>query len=218
MLGVVMNGFHTFEDFGLSWLQGGFELSEPEIQTHYVEVEGMDGSLDLTENLSGRPVYKNRTLKLTFDSPAGTYESYSALCSKIDRCLHGRRCRIVLDTDPDWFYLGRGKWSHTKDADGVETHVFTATVDPYKYYKDMTDLTVNVDGTADVVLENSMAPATLLFTTADQGMTVQQGSAEYSILPGTNMEIYGITLLEGSNVLTITGTGTVTIRYQEGIL
>lgn len=218
MLGVVINGFHTFEDFGLGWLQGGFELSEPEIQTHYVEVEGMDGSLDLTEDLSGRPVYKDRTLKLTFDSPAGTYEAYTALCSRIDSRLHGRRCEITLDTDPDWFYLGRGKWSHTKDADGVETHVFTATVKPYKYYKDMTVRTVNVDGTADVVLENSMAPATPFFTTVDKDMRVQQGSAEYSVLPGTDMEIYGITLLEGSNVLTFTGTGTVTIQYREGML
>lgn len=63
-----------------------------------------------------------------------------------------------------------------------------------------------------------MAPATPFFTTSDKDMTVQQGSAEYSVLPGTDMEIYGITLLEGSNVLTFTGTGTVTIQYREGML
>lgn len=218
MLGVVIDGCHTFSDFGLCWLQGGFELSEPEMQTHYVEVEGMDGSLDLTEALSGRPVYKDRTLKLTFDSRSGAYQDYTYLCSKIDSRLHGRRCRIVLDTEPDWYYVGRGKWSHSKDEYGVEKHVYTATVKPYRYYRDVTERTVAVDGTAEVVIDNLMAPAAPLFSTADTGLTVAQGSAAYTILPGTDVEIYGITLLEGLNTLTITGTGTVTIRYQEGML
>lgn len=218
MLGVTINNDHTYNDFGLGWLQGGFEISAPEIRTHYVEVEGMDGDLDLTESLSGRPVYKNRMLTLKFDSRAGKYEAYTALCSDIDSELHGRRCIITLDTDPDWFYVGRGKWDHSKDEDGVETHVFTATVEPYKYYKYWTTQTVTVDGTQQVTLPNSKAPASPLFTTDAEGMTVQQGGIAYAIPPGTDVEIYGITLLEGDNILTLNGTGTVTIKYREGKL
>lgn len=215
MLGVTINTFHTFENFGLGWL--GVKISPAELQTHYIEIDGRDGPLDATEALSGRPVYKQRTLTLEFDA-LGTFEEYMQRCSEIDFYTNGRRCEIFLDIDPQYYWIGRGTWQHSKTADGKESHIYTAIIEPYKYRKFLTQKTVVIASEKTVAINNLQAPSYPLFTTESEGMTVLFGTAAYSIMPGTDIPIYDITLLQGINNLTFSGSGTVKIKYQEGVL
>lgn len=216
MLGAKINGYHTGDFFGLGWI--GMSITKPEVKTHYIEIEGRDGPLDATEALSGRPVYKQRILTLIFDARNGSWDEYMARCSNIDSRIHGRLCEIFLDIDPKYFWVGRGTWEHSKTADGEEQHTFTAMVEPYKYKKNMTSQTVTVSGTSRVTLQNLQAPCHPLFSTTASGLQVQYGSVTYTIPTGTDKEFYDITLLEGANVLTFSGSGTVKIKYQEGVL
>ena len=39
----------------------GKDFSPPEVKTNYVEIDGADGDIDMTEALAGRPTYRNRT-------------------------------------------------------------------------------------------------------------------------------------------------------------
>ena len=56
-------------------------------------------------------------------------EIYSAVMNAI----HGKRLQIVLDDDPDYYWLGRVHVGDPKSDKGAMTFEITATVEPYKY-------------------------------------------------------------------------------------
>lgn len=106
MRGVTFDNKHTFWDWGLL-LKKPPELSSPEPKTHYVDIPGAHGAMDLTEALTGKVQYKNRTLTLEFISRAGR-TNWPALYSDILSNLHGQmKEEIVLDDDPEHHYRGR---------------------------------------------------------------------------------------------------------------
>ena len=53
--GVSFNGTHSYDDWGLKLKN--VEIDLPEAKTVYVDVPGMNGSLDLTEAQNGGIVY-----------------------------------------------------------------------------------------------------------------------------------------------------------------
>lgn len=85
----------------------------PEVKTKIVDIPGGDGVIDLTESLTGYPVYGNRAGSFTFiiiddnsylmDQHISWEETYQKLLSYI----HGRKMRVVLEDDPQWYYEGR---------------------------------------------------------------------------------------------------------------
>ena len=56
---------HSFRDFGL--VLTSQEIGLPAPKTYIVEIEGRNGSLDLSESF-GEIKYENRELKFTFDT------------------------------------------------------------------------------------------------------------------------------------------------------
>ena len=56
---------HSYTDFGVILTEQNIGLPSP--KTYNVSIEGMDGSLDLSECF-GEMKYENRTLKFTFES------------------------------------------------------------------------------------------------------------------------------------------------------
>lgn len=110
-------------------------FQQGDVKTSYVDIPGADGQIDLTEALSGRPTYKNREGSLEFIVMNGYRQSWAAGFSKFANWLHGKRLRIVLDDDPEYFYEGRLKLNEWKsNSDGTWSNI---TIDynlkPYKY-------------------------------------------------------------------------------------
>ena len=65
MVGVQIGEYHTWKDWGL-YLQK-IELSEPVKKEYKVSVPSGNGSIDLSDTLTGgEPRFENRTLKMTF--------------------------------------------------------------------------------------------------------------------------------------------------------
>ena len=64
--GVSFDGAHSYNDWGLKLKS--VSIGVPKAKTVYVSVNGMNGSLDLTEAQNGGVVYEMRTLKFTFDA------------------------------------------------------------------------------------------------------------------------------------------------------
>lgn len=135
MKGVTLGGYHSYGTWGL-WLKEAPEISPPEPQTYLVEIPGMDGSLDLTEKLSGGIRYKDRKIKMTFMflSRAEWPDVYSDMMSK----LHGKSVQIVMDDDPGYYYFGRLAFDTPKLNNHASTFVINATVGPYKISTDGT--------------------------------------------------------------------------------
>ena len=132
MRGVTFDNKHTYWDWGLM-LKKPPEISTPEPKTHYVDIPGAHGAMDLTEALTGKVQYKNRTLTLEFITKADR-ENWSALYSDILTTMHGQMVEeITLDDDPAHHYRGRVTVGDSvRENDEWVSIKLTAEVEPFK--------------------------------------------------------------------------------------
>lgn len=209
-------------------------FNPPSVKTNLIEIPGGDGALDLTTALAGRPLYKNRTGSLEFYVD-NNFLDWTVLYSEIMVYLHGQKMRAVLEDDPSYYYEGRfavNAWKSNKERSSL---VIDYDVNPYKkdilgtdeewiwdtfnfetgvirYYKDLP-----VSGSLSVTVIVDMMPVSPIITTSAAGMTVSFSGETYNLSKGVN-HIPEIVLPQGSNVLTFTGSGTITIGLTGGRL
>lgn len=209
-------------------------FNPPSVKTNLIEIPGGDGALDLTTALAGRPLYKNRTGSLEFYVD-NDFRDWTVLYSEIMVYLHGQKMRAVLEDDPSYYYEGRfavNAWKSNKERSSL---VIDYDVNPYKkdilgtdeewiwdtfnfetgiirYYKDLP-----VSGSLSVTVIVDMMPVSPTITTSAAGMTVTFSGETYNLSKGVN-HVPEIVLPQGSNVLTFTGSGTITIRQTGGRL
>lgn len=130
------NGWNTYANAGLYFLEQGLSITSPEPDIRLVDVPGRDAPLDLTEALlAGYVHYKTRTitLQLVAVQRMGKAEpGFEPLFSAVRTRLHGRRMRCVLSNDPDYYYEGRWKVECRQLSRSKATITITGTCDPYK--------------------------------------------------------------------------------------
>lgn len=111
----MFKGIHTWNDWHLIPASRP-AVEPPEVYTNYVDLPGCHGKLDLSEYLTGGPVYKNRAGSFEF-YPANGYGFWAERDNQIKNFLHGKKMKMVLDDEPEYFYTGRFKVSIWK-SDG----------------------------------------------------------------------------------------------------
>lgn len=209
-------------------------VNPPQVKTNYIDIPGGDGVLDLTTALSGRPLYKNRTGSWEFIVENG-FKSWSSLFSEIMGYLQGQQMRATLEDDPLYYYEGRFSVNAWKSDPYYSLIVIDYDVGPYKREVDghndkwlwdtfnfETGIIYNyknlpVSGSLNVTVIGSMMPSVPTIITTATGMKVTFGSKTYNLSKGVNI-IDDIVMVSGENILTFTGTGTVTIEYNGGVL
>lgn len=215
--GVQIGNYHTWEDFGVEWYD--LDLGTPEVKTHVLELPLESGSIDLSEAVTGRPCYGPRTIRMYFAQEDRSPAAWLALCSHMTTAFHGKHLPIIFDFDPDFYYVGRLTCETDKKSFAVSLYTVTATCEPYKYYRKITSRTVTIDGTKTITLENMGMVTSPTFTTDAEGITAScNGEGIWSVFPGVDVNVPEILLLPGQNYMTLTGSGVVKIKYQEGML
>lgn len=128
MLGVLFDDlFHTAKDWKLHF--ASLQINEPEVQTFQLTVPGRNGVLDLTDALFGHTAYLNRTITMTFWTE---HDTDSHLQSELMNALHGKRMAFILDTDPEYYWIGRLAVHVQKNCPAITEVVITADCDPFK--------------------------------------------------------------------------------------
>lgn len=130
MRGVKFDSKHTYWTWGLM-LSSAPVITSPVPKTHYVDIPGAHGAMDLTEALTGKVQYKNRKITMEFVTMAGR-EDWSAIYSDILSTLHGQAVRITLDDDPLHSYTGRVTVGDPERDKAVVRVRMTAEVEPFK--------------------------------------------------------------------------------------
>ena len=130
--GVTLDGrIHTWRDWKLQMLSIYIPMPEPKRQL--IEIPGGDGTIDLTE-VNGRPAYSDREgLELTFDLMDGNYKEWFLRYSEFAREIHGRKIRMVLDDEPDHYYMVRLQLDGKKTNPVFGTVTLSGTAEPFKY-------------------------------------------------------------------------------------
>lgn len=81
-------------------------INPPPPKIKKLDIPGGDGSIDLSEAVTGYPVYADRTGSLRFTA-SREYSPWKQRFAEIKEYLHGRRMRMTLEDDPGWFWEGR---------------------------------------------------------------------------------------------------------------
>lgn len=230
MDGVTFGTKHSYNDFGL--ILSSKVISLPKAKTKTQEVPGADGVIDLTECLTDDIKYSNRNLQFTF-TVIDPMASFSAVLSEVTNYLHGRKMRIYMDWDRNYYYEGRCSVNQFKTDKRTSKIVIDCDCDPYKIEKNspsdpwlwdtfsfvdgiIYQNKVTVSGTKTVLLINRRKIVSPTFICTAQ-MTVTFDGVTYNLPQGTRT-ILDIRLQEGENLVTFIGTGTVQIDYKGGSL
>ena len=222
---------NSFDEFGLLLKSKSIGLPEP--KTELVDIPYMDGMLDLTEALSPKIKYKNRTLELTFSTVRR--RSFLADLSKLAKYLHGKKLRVILSEDPGYYYMGRCTINPFKSNKGIGELVVNVDADPYKMETagiageewlwdpfSFVDGIIRtnrfvINGTRTVSVINQTMNVSPTFVVTGGALTVTWNNINYRLPVGTTT-VEEIILEEGSNQLKFKGNGTVVVKYQGGIL
>lgn len=231
MKGVMFGDKHSYRDFGL--ILSSKTISPPKPQLNMVSVPLRDGSIDLTESLTGDVKYEDRKISITF-FVINHSNTWATTISEIENYLHGQRMQIVFDDDVAFYYIGRVSVNKFTSQRNLGTLVIDCTVEPYKYdvLSTLDDWEwdtfsfetgcinqtseISVEGNTEVVIVGKRKKISPKITT-DTAMTVSFEGVDYTLQAGTQ-KVYGLLLHEGENVLTFNGKGTVSVDYRGGSL
>ena len=182
-----------------------------------IDIPGADGDLDMTDYFGGAK-YENVKHKFEFATLAGRTE-YLTLFSTIKNAIHGKKGRIIIDGDPAFFYLGRCSVSAFTNDKGAGFVTVECDCEPYKYKIAKTVVTQAIDGTETVTLTNGRKRAVPEVTIETAGsLRIVYGDNFIWDLGSGSFTLPELELLEGENIVTVTGTGTVSFTWQEGDL
>lgn len=233
--GVTIGDKHSIRDWEI-YLAAKPEISSPSPKVLYVDIPGADGSLDMTESLTGEVSYYERTIRLEFVA-IGHRERWNDLQSEIQDYLQGQNMQLVLDEDRYWYYTGRFKVKTWESHKGYASVTIEGLVNPYKYertsslepwiwdsfdfehgiIRDYRDL--QVDGELTLIIPGRRKKVSPSFTVHSNGngLDVLYKGVTYHLPDGTSRVVM-LNLGTGEHVLKFSGNGTVSIDYRGGRL
>lgn len=209
MNGVSFGDKHTYRDFSL--ITNEIKVGYPEVRTNYVDIPGRDGPLDLTE-AAGGVTYGSRTLEFLFTLLSTNEEKKD----KIVGFLLGRKMKIVLDKDKEYYYIGRCIIESFANEKNIARLSMKAICEPYKYHKKESMHSETVNGKKAIVLVNDRMRS-IPNIECSAAMKVGFGGISYNLQKGIH-KVLGIRLEEGYNRIELSGTGTITFTWQEGAI
>ena len=205
-------------DTDLNLIVARVSNGSPPPRTNLIPVLGMDGALDYSEAPDGMIHYELRTIVI---DAGKTITSRHQQDSTIKNALHGRRMRITLSDDPQWYYIGRvnvGEW--VRDC-GIGHVTIECTCDPWKL-KDGQRTVARSDLSTSykqLQLPNERRPVVPTITVGQTTTLLWSGNT-YTVNAGTH-RLLDIQLQPGDNLLKAkvsSGSGTISVTYQEASL
>lgn len=217
--GVLFGNIHSFYDLNL--ILSSVYIAPAMPKTSYVDIPGADGSIDTTE-VHGEVKYYDRVHNFTFTmNPAGdlSESAWEAKKTEVSNLLNGRAFnKIATDKDPDYFWQGRCVVDDYKSNKRVRQFVISATVRPYKLKQSETVVSFALDGTEKTVtIRNGRKSVCPVIECTDDNTHITFGNTEFAVNAGSH-KFPDIMLVYGDNELKLSGSGTVTFRFQEGDL
>ncbi len=127
---------NTYDDWHLvSKVRPAF--APPTQKTKYIDIPGASSQLDLSEAITGYPVFNNREGTFEF-MVLNDYQPWYKLYADVKDAIHGKRLKAYLEDDKNWYYEGRFTVSAYAAGDSASNPwsklTISYSVDPYKWY------------------------------------------------------------------------------------
>ncbi len=106
-------------------------ITPPQLRSNYIEIPGLDGSIDTSELLAGRPLYNNRTGSIEFvvDTDKANWED---VIHMVQNYIHGKRMKMILLDAPEYYYEGRFEVNALKSDKALNQITINYTLNPFK--------------------------------------------------------------------------------------
>lgn len=210
---IVLNDewFHTGNDLDL--VQEKKEIGKPDIQSFTVQVPGRNGLLNLTKGLTGKVNYYNRPLSFQYFG-TGKRERLLWLDFYMSR-LHGQTIRIIDDDYPGHYYEGEASVETELNGNYI-TITLEVDAQPFRLKLKPTVYSRSISGSTKIRLYNESIPAVPEITVT-KDTTIDFNDNSYTLEPGTYI-VESLELSGGVNDLTVSGSGVITFKYQEGAI
>lgn len=229
--------FHSLKTWGLA-IGNNNIVGNPEQETNYINIPGSSGFLDISEAVSGHPIFTHREISIEFGGIRGRMR-WDAIISDFRNLIEGRIIKLTFDNDKAYYYEGR---ANIIDFDRIrDLGTFTLSIpkaQPYKYEVqgvnepwlwDPFSFTsgaivyigeLTITGSKTLTLPRGYMDTVPIFMASgiSQSLTVEY---EGKIFPLSNGENRFPQISVGGReeaVLKFNGAGTVTIEYRRGRL
>ena len=215
-----------------------YEIPTPQPYLYLQAVEGRDGLVDLS-NAFGRVFYKNRDWDLDFKITNPSV-NWHTIATQVNSLCHGKRFNFKFDNDPDYYWIGRISNRAYSSNQGEGTLPISISSQPYKYKNSVTTLTKTVSGETSITIPNAdMWVCPTMTVTSEMSITFNGitdpaasgiigvgvigrmviGSNGYTTATITGTaKIPQFLIPQGGTTVTVTGNGSITFTYQEGLL
>lgn len=211
-------------------------IEHPTVATKFVEIPGANGMLDLTTYLTGGIIYGQRQGSLDFQVDNG-HEHWEAIRREITRVLHGKRMKMRLMDDPNYYYEGRftvGRYTPGPTSSNIS---ISYQLEPFK-------LRINPMGTTNTLWDpfnfdedyDWSAVMSTAISVSGNSKTYQIYAGDYAFTPtligvsgSVTATFGGVSRTVGSggvqtlgpasngmNTLTVNGNGSCRIEWREG--
>lgn len=201
MKGMWFDDIHSYQDLNL--VLSKVNIPPAAVKTNFLNIPGADGSADLTEAL-GEVKFKDRTCTFTFTAfPQDDFEEKK---QEISNLLNGKRCKIRLDKDPNYYWIGRCSINSYASNKSLHQIVVGATVAPYKYKVDETNVAVRFCG-KNLFDISKVTDTSELTNNGDGTLTV--GANKYNVSTMKKLKVLCPSLRVG-DVVTLSFTTTAT--------
>lgn len=213
----ILDKFNTWYDWRFYLIAK--DISYPEPKTNYVDIEGMSGTLDLSEALTGEVTYHDRTITATFWTDKGTRNEREKLLHDIGISLHGKKVKIIEPDDPDHYFLGRVQIKSRTNITPYAEFNIEAVCEPWRYalYESERKIEVNSQTAIDAVITNNGVKTLCPTITVDGSVNIIIDGVTTSLTTGS-YKIAELKLRRGANVVGVSGVGNVVFTYREGDL
>jgi len=211
---VTLNGTNLETTHGLYLTD--YSVGTPEPLLNLIDVPGRPGKLDATLALNGKVNYTTRPVTAEFHVRNNPYPDFHTLLSTLLRLFNGTESKMVFSTDPDWYYKGR----FTIDAE--KTNPVSSTIvikcdDAFPYKLESYTNTGTLNGGTGVLVCVGKDYNGTVTVNVSAAMSLTFGGTTYQLASGNNT-IREIHIAKGNNSLSFTGSGTISVTYERGIL
>lgn len=209
--------YFTWDTWQLSL--SSYSIGEPTQKTNYVEIPYGNGSIDLSEAITGKLQYGDRVIEATFDI-IGNRSANQTKHQLIKSLIQGKKLNIKVPEDDSYYYVGRIAIQSLENQNNVNRFVLNALCEPYKYKNDVTshDLTMGLPGTLTETFVNDVMDTLPTFTVSASTQIVF-GSYSVTVNAGSH-QLSSVIFEQGDNEVTFNASNgtTINVSYQEGAL
>lgn len=185
-----------------------FDAEAPKPKLNMISISGRDGSLDLTE-WAGEVRYENRNVNIAFRDMQGI-----AYVEMLNLIYHSE-CKIVHSVDDDYYYIGRCVSAEPKTRRHVTDLELEFSCQPYRLSVEPTTIEESVSANPIFLQAEGMSAVPLI--TLTDACTITFGGVTKALSAGALTVPEFVITKEGGNMI-VSGSGTITIQWTEGVI